>query len=79
MWRCRADIAASGGPAREGVSSIFVEVGLTHFLKSRECFVRAPCPQLVGHSLSVSLLPLALGVALSLALTLALALVLTLT
>ena len=58
-------------------TSIFVEVGLTHFLKTRECFVRAPCPQLVGYSLSVSLLPLALGVALSLALTLALALVLT--
>ena len=61
------------------MSSIFVEVGLTHFLKTRECFVRAPCPQLVvGYGLSVSLqLPLALGVALSLALTLALALLLT--
>ena len=40
----------------------------------RECFARAPCPQLVGYRLSVSLLALALALALSLSLALALVL-----
>ena len=77
MGQPASDPLPAAGPLEKVCRVSLSKLVLTHFLKARECFVRAPCPQLVGHSLSVSLLPLALGVALTLALTLALALVLT--